>query len=231
MVMIETKLQLYKYDELSKEVRQQIINDKCFEIGYSVMDGYAQDYKSTLDKFEELMGISVRSYNVDYCGYNFDFEFDSDELLGSWLGKEFGADDICGKYLRRYLNEFMYKALPQKRYIKYEAGYNEELNRWNKQRISRISTKSWKDCPLTGMCYDYDILKPIVDCLSKPIPDTYSLTDLVQDTLDNFFSAWKREYEYWCDNKDNCLDEELSNRYCDNYFYEDGTMYNGKVVS
>jgi hypothetical protein len=149
--------------------------------------------------------------------------------MGDWRGKEFSAEGITERLLRRWLNNnFMYNALPRKKYYKYDAGWNKDLKRWNKQRYSRIFHEGWDECPLTGACYDYEIMKPIVDCLSKPKSDNYSLYDLVEDVLDNFFKSWHEEYEYWCDNTGGCIEDELEQRYDDEVFDEDGAMVVGK---
>jgi len=225
--MKDLSITLYKFSELSEEVKEELVDKMRFDIGYDIMDCWNDDRMETLKKFSELMGVEVYNMRVDYCGMYFNFRFTNETpLMGDYNGKEFYAEDITGKLLRRYLNNnFMYLAIPRKKYYKYEAGWNKEKNRWNKQRYSRIFYESWDNYPLTGVCYDYDILKPIVDCLSKPISDSYSLYDLVEDALHNFFKEWQHEYECWCENQEGCVEEELENRYCNEVFYEDGTMY------
>ncbi len=229
--MKEVKIKLYKFEELSDKVRREIVEKKIWDVAYDIMNVYGDDYQGTLEKFEEYMGIKVQ-YSISYSEKFYRFKFnDSDPILGDWHGKELHPDEVCGKYLRRFLNNnFMFYVIPRKKYINYKAGYDRERNRWNKQRISRILYDRWGNCPLTGMCYDYEIMKPIVDCLSKPIKENYSLTDLINDVLDNFFGAWQREYEYWCENKENCIEEELIQRYSDDLFFEDGRMFNGIFV-
>lgn len=225
--MKEVKIKLYKYEELSEEVRSSIVDKKRFEVGYETMDAYASDYEGTLEKFSELMGVKV-SYEVDYCNYHFRFEFTSDApLLGDWRGKEFYAEEVTGKLLRRWLNNnFVPYALRKKKYYKFDADYNHEKHRWNKQRFSKILCESWDNCPLTGMCYDYEVLQPIFETLAKPISKSFSLEDLVEKCLDNLFSAWHKEYEYWCDT-DSAIDEQLTIWNENNLFYEDGTLFKG----
>ena len=54
---------------------------------------------------------------------------------------------------------------------------------------------SMEDCPLTGVCWDYEILQPIIDCLTyrKIYNDA---GELFQACLDNFFGAWQGQLEY-----------------------------------
>lgn len=227
--MKRAQIKLYKFSELDDSVKQKMVEEKKFDIGYELMDCYGDEYQETLKRFCELMGIKMKDWRVGYCGYYFTFRFNDEILMGDWRGKEFSAKEITGRLLRRWLNNnFMYNALPRKKYYKYEAGWNKDLKRWNKQRYSRIFHESWDECPLTGTCYDYEIMKPIVDGLSKPISDNYSLYDLVEDVLDNFFKSWHEEYEYWCDNTGGCIEDELEQRYDSEVFDEDGTMVVGK---
>lgn len=207
---------LFKFEELSKEVRQKIVEEKTTEIAYDVMSYYNQDYMGTLEKFSEIMGIKV-NYEIDYGGKWFNVKFTSDyPLMGSYLGKELYAEDICGKYLRRWMNNNFSWVKPMKRF--YKNG---------KKRVSRILEESLDSCPMTGMCYDCFITEVIKEKLSKPIPNNYSLEDIVFDALENFFSEWQKEYEYWCDNANDCIEEELRQRWEEKLFFADGTMFNG----
>ena len=225
--MKEVKVKLYKFEELSEEVRKSIVDKERWNVGYETMDCYASDYEGTLKKFTELMGVKV-NYEVSYCGYHFSFDFQNDYAFGNyWLDYCISHEECTGKLLRRWLNNnFMPFALDAKKYYKYDAGYNREKHRWNKQRFSKIQRESWDNCPLTGMCYDYEVMKPIVETLAKPISKSFSLKDLVEKCLDNLFSAWHKEYEYWCDT-DSAIEEQLTNWNEGNLFYEDGTKFNG----
>ncbi len=226
--MKEVKCKLYTFKELSKEVKGEIVDKERWNVCYRVMEAYGDEYEGTLKAFKELMGIEVYNWSVDYCTYHFQFRFKDDgPLMGCWTGHELWAEDITGKLLRRYLNNnFMPYALSRKKFINYQAGYDDERRRWKKMRTSRIQWEEWNNCPLTGVCYDYEIMKPIVDCLAKPISKNYSLNDLVEDVLENFFSAWHKEYEYWGD-EDSAIEEELENYYDGDLFFEDGRIFKG----
>lgn len=47
------------------------------------------------------------------------------------------------------------------------------------------------NCPLTGMCYDYYLLKPIIDYYNAwcTYPEDFSLEDLMRQCYDNFFKS------------------------------------------
>lgn len=225
--MKEVKVKLYKFEELSDEVRSSIVDKERWNIGYGTMEGYASDYESTLKKFSELMGIKVH-YEVDYCAYHFSFEFNDYYAFSDCYGNyTVNFDECTGKLLRRWLNNnFMPYALRAKKYYNFDAGYDREKKRWNKQRFSKILRESWDNCPLTGMCYDYEVMKPIVETLAKPISESYSLNDLVEECLDALFSAWHKEYEYWCDT-DSAIEEQLMDWNEGELFYENGTKFKG----
>ena len=84
------------------------------------------------------------------------------------------------------------------------------------------------NCPLTGMCYDLYILKPIIDYYDAwcTYPEDFSLEDLIEQCYDNFFISWHEEYEYWADNED-AICEELRNN--NQFYYENGDVYVGSL--
>lgn len=224
--MKEVSIKLYTFDELSKEVKGKIIEKERFNVGYKTMESYGSDYKSTLDKFSELMGINVYDWSVDYCTYHFRFKFNDYAIMGDYNnGEVINAEKCVGKLLRRFINRnFLKSALPRKKYIKYDAGYDRGNKRWNKQRLSNIQYEKWDDCPLTGCCYDYEVMEPIIQTIENIIPENFSLIDLVEKCLDQLFSEWHKGYEYWCDT-DSAIEEVLSSWYESDLFYVDGTKF------
>lgn len=67
------------------------------------------------------------------------------------------------------------------------------------------------------MCYDYYLLKPIIDYYNVwcTYPEGFSLEDLIEQCYDNFFKTWHEEYEYWADDKDAIREELHHNQYED----------------
>lgn len=53
------------------------------------------------------------------------------------------------------------------------------------------------NCPLTGMCYDYYLLKPIIDYYNAwcTYPDDFSFEDLIGRCYDSFFKSWYEAYD------------------------------------
>ena len=83
------------------------------------------------------------------------------------------------------------------------------------------------NCPLTGMCYDYYLLKPIIDYYNAwcTYPDDFSFEDLIGRCYHSFFKSWYEEYEYWADNEDAIREELHHNQYEDRLYYENGDIY------
>lgn len=223
--MKEVKVKLYKFNELSDEVRKSIVDKIRWDVGYGVMESRDCEIDDTLKKFSEIFGISVQ-YEVCYSNCRFSFAFDDEAVF--WNNYDFStwlsADDVKGKYLLRYLNTKYYDILSRNYY---STGHHYDGNNkfHYKCRRSRIM---WNEgsCPLTGVIFDCEILKDIWDWFKRP-DWNMSLRDLIGTCLTHFFEMWQKEYEYWCDN-DEAIEEELNvNWYENSYFYADGTEFKG----
>lgn len=96
-----------------------------------------------------------------------------------------------------------------------------------RHKYSRVMFDYGDNCPLTGMCYDYYLLKPIIDYYNAwcTYPEDFSLEDLMRQCYDNFFKSWHEEYEYWADNEDAIREELHHNQYEDRLYYENGDVY------
>lgn len=220
--MKEVKVKLYPFAELKEEIQDIIINERQSRIDFA--EPYYYEYEETLKAFEELMGIKVKNWSVDSCNYNYCVEYAISAYSDGYY-HDVDGEEITGKYLWRYImNNVWDDMFPRKKFYKFDAGYDREKKRWNKQRFSKVIREQWGNCVLTGVCYDYDILKPIADYLSKPYSKSYNLDDLVHDCLDNFFSAWQHDIEY-CNSYEG-VKEWLTE--CDGHeYFENGKMFNG----
>lgn len=98
-----------------------------------------------------------------------------------------------------------------------------------KCRRSRVILGYEDNCPLTGMCYDYYLLKPIIDYYDTwcTYPENFSLEDLIEKCYNNFFKAWHEEYEHWADDEDAIREELHHNQYEGQLYYENGDVYVG----
>ena len=220
--MKEVKTKLYSFDELKEDIQDIIIAEQQYHRDFA--EDYYAEYEETLGAFEELMGINVTNWSVNSCCYNYRVEYAISAYSDGYY-HDVDGEEITGKYLWRYImNNVWNDMFPRKKFYSSNAGYNREKKRWNKQRYSKVIREQWDNCVLTGVCYDYDILKPIADYLSKPINDNYTLEDLVHDCLDNFFSAWQHEIEY-CNSYDGVKKWLLE--FDDSEYFENGKVFNG----
>ena len=178
--MKQVTLNLYKFEELSDEVRAKIVEQKRIDLGYSIMDCSNSEYQATLAKFENIIGIKV-NYEVDYCGQQFSFSWNEMPYEGY---VDFTADEVKGKLLLRFLNKIYYQVRGRKYYgklIPHEVDSDHPAGLEHVKRYSRIM---WEEdnCPLTGMCYDCYILHPIMEWHKKP-DWKISLEDLICECL------------------------------------------------
>lgn len=112
------------------------------------------------------------------------------------------AEELCGKLLFRYINNNIMPYITQGRYYSSSGKYINEKYTY-KYRRSRIIKSVGDDCPLTGMCYDFYLLEPIIKYYKTwcSYPDNFSLTDLIEQCYDSFFKCWHEEYEYWANDE------------------------------
>ena len=174
------------------------------------MDCCASEYKASLKSFEKLMDTEACEWSVGYSGYSFDFMFD--DLLYHEdpydCDKDICLSDLRGKLLFRYINNNIMPYITKGRY--YSKGKYVDGKYQYKDRHSKILLEN-NNYPLTGVCYDQDILDPIIRYYKtwNSYPEDFSWPDLMRQCYDNFFKSWHEEYEYWADNED-AIREELT---------------------
>lgn len=218
------KVKLYEFSELPEQIRKQMIDEKRWDIGYGAMEVNLRDRKDTLHEFERIFGIKV-DFQVDYCTYWSRVKYNNYAYEGwndcAWYQIDY--DEVEGSLLLRFLNS-KFDSLNERKTYWGHGKYDENGKYLGcKKRKSRIQWDS--DYPLTGVCYDKDILQPIRDFLKKPHKN-WTLKDLIEDCVDSFLSSWHKDYEYCCDNED-FLEEEMENLYEGDLFYANGVKFEG----
>ena len=214
--MKQVKCNLYKFEELSEQSKKIVIDRERDKIQQWGVDAWESEHRDVLKKFEEIFDIEVRHWEVNDYSHNYRFSFDHDFY-------EMDASEVKGKYLLRFLNSIYYDVRKGK--------YFSCGDRWENGKFhysSRYSKILWEEgnCPLTGFCYDNEILQPIWDWHKKPNWNL-SLKDLVDECLENFFSQWEKEMLY-CASDDYCIQELTeSSAYEDTLYFEDGTEFSG----
>ena len=214
--MKEVKIRLYKFEELSSESKAKVIERERSKIQQWCIDAWDSEHRATIKKFEEIFNVKVRDWSVSDYSHDYRFVFSND-----FYGMD--ASEVTGKYLLRFLNSIYYDVRSGKYF---SCGQRWENGKYHYS--AKHSKILWEEfnCPLTGICYDNDILKPIWDWHKKPNWNL-SLRDLVDECLESFFSSWEEENLY-CGSDEYCIQELTeSSVYEDVLYFEDGRKFDG----
>lgn len=212
-------LTLYSFDELSEEVQKQIINRERWNIMEQCMEGFSTDYHHSLKQFEKVFFIKCKDWEVNYCNFYFHFEIKKEEAF-EWKHDYVELETLSGKLLQRFIRNNIMQHIEKGKYYGKLIGVHP-----NYQHIVRHS-KIFKEinCPLTGYCYDMDLLEPILKYMAAPDPAT-NYRELIKKCLNCFFKSWHKEYEYWADDEDAIREELHCNQYENRLYYKDGAVY------
>ena len=177
--MRQLTINIYKFSELSEKAQR-----RAWENGPDFSGDYFDEYRHTLKEFENIFDISVYRWNVNEYDYNFAYVT---------AGAATGAPDGDPLRLARYIwNNYA-------EYITRGKYYGKLIYRENQppRHVKRYSKATFEmdNCPLTGTCFDMDILQPVLDCLHyKRFFDSYE--DLIDACLNSFFQACQADIEY-----------------------------------
>lgn len=163
---------LYSFDELSEEAQRRA----WMNYAENISDfGWSEDYRATLEAFENAFDVTVSNWHVDENGFGFKFyhhrENETFEWIrfAAWVWNNYGDKILTGKY---------YGKISNGRHIK---------------RYSRATVEH--TCSLTGFCADLDIMAPMIRCIHyKEAFFTYD--QLIGACLESFFEAWRADMEY-----------------------------------
>lgn len=213
--MKKLTVKVYRFDELSEKVQNKLAEAKRDTVHNIEMEMNDVERRETLESFCEAFDVDFDWEGSNYSDPQFNYQicsgmYDADN-------DDISAEDIRGKLLFRWINNHSDVLFSKREF--YKSG---------KSRTSKIFYDG-DDCPLTGVCYDCDILKPMYDRYDKVLDPTYSLDDLIHDCLDSFFRSWHEEDEYWLNNMEGIKEELSQNLYSDTWFFADGSIFNGDV--
>ena len=199
--MREITVKIYRFDELSERAQR-----RAWENGPDLSGDYSDEYRETLERFENIFDIKVYRWGVN--DYTYDYAYVT-------AGRATEAPEGDALRLARYVwNNYA-------EYITRGKYYGKLIYRENQppRHVKRYSKSTFEmdNCPLTGCGTDCSILDPVLDCLHyKVFFNSYD--ELIDACLDSFFSAWRNEIEY-------CSSLEYFADYCENNdleFYETG---------
>lgn len=194
-------INIYKFSELSEDAKQKALND--YE---PFIDADLSDIVSVLKKGLNELNAELSNWSISALPDRGDF-----------IKIKFPdhAENIEYTRLISYIYNNYYKLLyrPKQLGVYTKLGEDGIYKRFSK--IQYIQT----DCPISGICYDYDFLQPIYDFLG--CPKNITLEELIQDCADNLIKAMHRQAEYLYSDKGK--EEDIDSQGLE--FHEDGTQY------
>ena len=204
--MQEVNVKMYSFGELSEDAKRKVRNilrNSVYEVETSAT---WDDAEGSFKKFCYYFDVECRNYDIDTFGYS----FGNINVIGYW-GDNSEIAELNGKHLRRWVNHIVENFI-----IKPKTYYSRNYYASNKKRCSRIQ-KEFTGYELTGMCYDYDILEPVMKYYrgDTNVGDNYTYKDLMEECLDSFFSAVQKDFEYYY--SDEGVDEYIQANYGEDF--------------
>ena len=169
-------MNVYKYEELNDDIKDSLYRKyrDSFEYPWRI------EAENTLDKFCEIFGIHINYMDIDYNHVEFTVDYESYE-------HEEGIAQMSPIRLRTYIINNFFEDIHNKKYI---------LNRYtnNAHRYSNITYT--RDCPLTGYCFDMDILDTIWDFIDNPMKYKYATYEsILEECLSQYMKAYNYDYD------------------------------------
>jgi hypothetical protein len=181
------EIKLYEFSELSHEAQKVALEN--LDLSYE-MQFYCEDALETVKAFQRIFPIEYQEIDYTYG-----------KVYGKYVGEE----------NHRYLSGIRLLKLLENNYLPdIRKGKYRSTNSVEKHPCVKVTTYKngntfsafysriffeYDNCPLTGTCYDYDILKPILDFRKNP-SDSITFEELLQDCLVSLAKTLEREYEY-----------------------------------
>lgn len=179
---------IYYFSELSEEAKRNAINNYEF---YDCWENERMEsYKKALPYYKLLQDIdgTINGSRL--------YAFIQNNIIDHFIVPNYISKHTDGKIKNCY----------------YSHKYN-----CTKKRISKIfKTNNLENCPLTGVCYDFDFLQPIIDFMEKPTSKINN-TDL---QIPSYYDVFQKDYDY-CTSEETIIETIIANDY---EFYEDGTL-------
>jgi len=171
---------LYKFNELPKEKQKEIVRSWCEDINFS----RCSDITDTLKAFCKEYNILLEYYDLEDSTIIWFFEaymYDTN----SAKDQGYATDNtplflLQGKPLHNALLGFHYNIIL--------------ANPLDNQYYNESSI--FNECPLTGVCFDIDILTPIRNFLLFPCQHT-DFKKLIDNCMSNLIKCYQDEIEYY----------------------------------
>lgn len=222
------EIKLYQFEELNKEAQEKALNNYRSE-GIDCSYFYDEAH-NTVKKFHDIFGTEAGHHSW----LDIRMVYIDDNILGltglrlrTYIINNFYSQIFSGKYIRSWY--FKEGETPKKlskliRTSEYKYREGKETKTGVKQ-IYKSKINFTNDCELTGVCYDYSMLKPMYDFLAWEDPKNDSTTtfeELMENCIYSLKKDLESEEEYL--NSDEAIIETFeSNNW---HFEENGTMNN-----
>lgn len=212
--MREIKFNIYQYDELSAEAKEKAVDNVRETIGSMLCDFDANNYRSALEKIEEIFEIRVYDWCVGYPGTYSRWRFNENSRFSDMSDEP--------KFLVRYLDEV-------ERYCRKGRFYSSSFRKVpvDKEHPAGLDyTKRYSKVMFErNYCLTGDWTSAVVDDYMEKRWDYVrrhrTIEDFVDDMLYDFFKQWERDQE--CNYEDEAIIDTIL---CNDYeFTEDGMRY------
>ena len=200
------------YDMEFKSYTIDELSDKAKEHAYSKWNNddhyvWSREAEATLNEFCRIFDIKMDRWEYNSCNYSYRFTVQNDTLDDE-------DNNVTGLRLATYIWNNYAKYITKGKY--YSLWSKTEKSEKNpsvgklKFRYSKVMTEI-DNCPLTGYCFDMNILDSIIDCLEyKKIYNNYR--ELIKECLDKFFNACVKDCEY-CESMEYFVEEAQANEH------------------
>lgn len=185
------RIRIYKFNELTESAKSTVIERERENLDFDYI--YSDAY-NTVKEFNRI--FNVKEGNQSWL--NFSLSHIDDDIL-----------NLSGLRLHKYLINNFFSTLFRPAYLKH-GETSETLLAWHPMRKQKEITtgpnkgkfivsyySNWKreiSYNLTGVCYDYDILKPIYDFLSRP--DSTNFEQLINECFQSLENSIENEKDF-----------------------------------
>lgn len=209
---------IFKINELSDKAKEKALEKWCEKHEFV----WGNEILNTLKKGVELFGFKLNDYSIDYSSAN--RSSTSTSFIHNYEDEIF---ELTGKRLYAYLVHMTSEFIKPIVYSLHADG-KKKSSTWaykydecTKKRFSRIiRVDTIDDYPMTGVCYDYSFLEPLVKFLKEP-NNTTTFKELFDSCVHKLLVDVEAEYDSEM-SMDYFVEQAEENDY---EFYEDGTWY------
>ena len=181
------KIQIYSFDELPEEAKQTAIENQ--QEANQEHTWFMEEAGETLKRFCKIFDIDYSNIDFLETGRN-QYKLNHSEEVRELTGVR------LLKFIWNNYKKDIYKGKYYSLWSKTELSYKHHENGFPvlKHRYSKIMIEA-DNCPLTGVCYDFSILDPMLKFLAQPTT-SMNFEELLDECIGSLCEAVQREFEY-----------------------------------